>query len=190
VQLAAPRDGAAVARESRFGYVKPGEILLPRLLITGMSGTGKSSVIEELVRRGVHAIDTDTGEWSEWQRDLENGGYDWVWREDRFRALLTDPDNGSIVLSGCKTNQGTFYPLFDQVVLLTAPLDLLLYRVMHRTNNDYGKSSFDQFMIRQHVEMVEPLLRQSSDIIFDTSRMGIDEVADEIETLLSGGSTS
>lgn len=163
---------------------------MTRVLITGMSGTGKSSVIEELVRRGVFAIDTDTDEWSVWQRDSTNGGHDWVWREDRIGALLASSEIPSVVLGGCKTNQGRFYPQIDHVVLLTAPLDLLLYRVEHRTDNNYGKTPFDQFMIRQHVETVEPILRKSSDLILDTADMGIEEVADAIESLLRTGSTS
>jgi len=39
---------------------------MKRVLITGMSGTGKSSVIQELVARRYQAYDLDTPEWSEW----------------------------------------------------------------------------------------------------------------------------
>jgi len=39
---------------------------MKRVLITGMSGTGKSSVIEELAARGHRAYDLDTPEWSRW----------------------------------------------------------------------------------------------------------------------------
>jgi predicted ATPase len=39
---------------------------MKRVLITGMSGTGKSSVIQELAARGYRAHDLDTPEWSEW----------------------------------------------------------------------------------------------------------------------------
>jgi len=35
-----------------------------RVLVTGMSGTGKSSVVRELAARGFKAVDTDDG-WSE-----------------------------------------------------------------------------------------------------------------------------
>ena len=38
---------------------------MKRILITGMSGTGKSSVIRELQARGFAAIDTDYGDWCE-----------------------------------------------------------------------------------------------------------------------------
>jgi shikimate kinase len=158
-----------------------------KILITGMSGTGKSTVISELASRGYRAIDTDDDAWSEWKID-GTGQQDWVWRKDRISELLESWKDRHLLLSGCKSNQGDFYPLLDCVVLLTAPLDLLLYRVVHRSNNDYGRSSFDQFMIRKHVETVEPLLRDSSDVILDTAKMGIDEVADAIESLLVGES--
>jgi adenylate kinase family enzyme len=37
-----------------------------RVLLTGMSGTGKSSLIVELAARGYKAVDVDSDEWSEW----------------------------------------------------------------------------------------------------------------------------
>jgi adenylate kinase family enzyme len=39
---------------------------MKRVLITGMSGSGKSSVIQELVARGYQAYDLDAPEWSKW----------------------------------------------------------------------------------------------------------------------------
>lgn len=39
---------------------------MKRVLITGMSGTGKSAVIRELAARGFRAVDIDTPEWSHW----------------------------------------------------------------------------------------------------------------------------
>jgi adenylate kinase family enzyme len=39
---------------------------MSRVLITGMSGTGKSTVVSELMRRGFDAIDLETDEWSKW----------------------------------------------------------------------------------------------------------------------------
>jgi len=43
-----------------------------RVLITGMSGTGKSSVVRELVARGYKAVDPDDG-WCESQPDGRQG---------------------------------------------------------------------------------------------------------------------
>ena len=36
------------------------------VLVTGMSGTGKSTALAELGRRGFRVVDTDSSAWSEW----------------------------------------------------------------------------------------------------------------------------
>lgn len=109
-----------------------------RVLVTGMSGTGKSSALVELGRRGHRVVDTDTDEWSQWVRD-EDGVPDWVWRQDAMTGLLTGHDDGMLFVAGCKTNQGAFYPWFEHVVLLIAPAHVLLERIATRTSNGYGK---------------------------------------------------
>jgi adenylate kinase family enzyme len=62
---------------------------MKRVLITGMSGTGKSAVVQELIARGYKAHDLDTPKWSEWVNvdaaDVltPRQGKDWLWREGR-----------------------------------------------------------------------------------------------------------
>src|ERR1700744_4196802 len=58
--------------------------IMRKILVTGMSGTGKSSALAELDRLGFRVVDTDVGGWSEWS-DAEDG---YVWREDRMTQLL------------------------------------------------------------------------------------------------------
>jgi predicted ATPase len=55
------------------------------VLLTGMSGTGKSAVLVELERRGHRVVDTDADDWCEWVVD-DTGEPDWVWREDPIAA--------------------------------------------------------------------------------------------------------
>ncbi|HUH22105.1 MAG TPA: AAA family ATPase [Gaiellaceae bacterium] len=100
-----------------------------RILVTGMSGTGKSTVLAELGRRGYEVVETDEPEWMEWSN--EDGGY--VWREDRVAELLAPESEAPLFVSGTVSNQGRFYPDFDAVVLLSAPLEVLLGRIEHRT---------------------------------------------------------
>lgn len=71
--------------------------------------------------------DTDTDEWSEWIT-LPDGSSDWIWREARHRRVACGAERAreSLFLAGCKSNQGNFYPLFDHIVLLSAPADVLL----------------------------------------------------------------
>ena len=88
---------------------------MKRILLTGMSGTGKSSVIAELRKRGYQAVDMDEPGWSEYAPDGE-----WVWREDRVQERLSCEDGDVLFVSGCAINQGKFYPLFDNIVLLSS----------------------------------------------------------------------
>ena len=120
-----------------------------------MSGTGKSSALTELEKRGFQVVETDEGGWSEWSGT--DGGY--VWREDRIEALLAREGGSTLYVSGTVSNQGRFYPLFDAIVLLSAPADTLLRRIATRTTNDYGKGSEDRELILSHHADVEPLLR-------------------------------
>ena len=126
-----------------------------RILVTGMSGTGKSTALAELAQRGFRVVETDREPWSEWSET--DGGY--VWREELIEELLAGEDGPTLYVSGAVSNQGRFYPRFDAVVLLSAPLDVLLRRIDHRTTNGYGKSTAERAQIVQNHAEVEPLLR-------------------------------
>jgi len=147
---------------------------MKRVLLTGMSGTGKSSVIQALAARGYKAIDADYG-WSERGPDG-----DWVWREDRIQRLLSAEDGDVLFLSGCATNQGKFYPQFDHIVLLSAPATVIFGRLARRTTNTYGKTAEELAQVCHDLETVEPLLRRGADHEIDTSAP-LDEV---VETIL------
>jgi dephospho-CoA kinase len=126
-----------------------------RILLTGMSGTGKSSALVELEKRGFEVVDTDSGGWSIWS-DAEDG---YVWREDRIAELLGRETVRTLYVSGTVSNQGRFYPRFDAVVLLHAPAEVLLRRIATRSTNDYGKSSDERDLVLRDLAEVEPLLR-------------------------------
>jgi hypothetical protein len=75
------------------------------VLVTDMSGTGKSSALELLAARGHQTVDTDTDEWSEWVT-LPDGTVDWVWREQAIGVLLSSPRSRTLYVAGCKSNRG------------------------------------------------------------------------------------
>jgi shikimate kinase len=142
-----------------------------RILLTGMSGTGKSTVISELAARGYKAVDADGDEFSEWVQvssDADPFGTpagvnrDWVWREDRIEALLSTEDTDVLFLSGCAENMRKFLPQFDHIVLLSAPAEVLVERLATRTNNPYGKHPDEVAQVLGLVETVEPLLRRAA----------------------------
>jgi dephospho-CoA kinase len=130
---------------------------MKRVLLTGMSGTGKTSVVRALTARGYKAVETDDG-YDERGPDGEQ-----LWREKAIQALLATEDADILFLSGCVGNQGTFYPLFDLVILLSAPAEVMLKRLETRTNNPYGKTPEARAEVLDNLHTVEPLLRRSAD---------------------------
>ena len=136
-----------------------------------MSGAGKTTVLDELRRRGHTTVDTDYDGW-----EMPDGR----WDERRMERLLAS--HSSVVVSGTVENQGSFYDRFEHVVLLTAPLHVLIERVSRRTNNPYGKTAEQRAEIATFVESVEPLLRRGATVVLD-GRRPARELADVIEEL-------
>lgn len=127
---------------------------MKRVLITGMSGTGKSSVVRQLVARGYKAVDTDDG-WCEPRPDGRQ-----VWREDAVQDLLSEEDGDLLFVAGCEENQVAFHRQFDVIILLSAPRDVLTARLATRTTNTFGRNAEELSRILKDIEDVEPLLRR------------------------------
>jgi shikimate kinase len=146
---------------------------MSRVLVTGMSGVGKSTLLDELRRRGHLTVDTDYDGWV-----LPDG----TWDEARMVRLLAE--HADVVVSGTVENQGRFYDRFEHVVLLSVPLPVLLHRVTLRTDNPYGATASDRDEIAHYVETVEPLLRRGATEVLD-GRRPVSELAELLERLLS-----
>jgi thymidylate kinase len=105
-----------------------------------------------------------------------------LWREDRIAALLDEHEGDLLFVAGCVANQGRFYPRFDAVVLLSAPVDVILERVAGRESNDFGKSDEEREQIVSDLEEFEPVLRAGATAEID-AQAPLTEVADELENI-------
>jgi AAA domain-containing protein len=133
-----------------------------RVLLTGMSGTGKTELVHELRNRGHEAYDADEDGFSEPRADGR-----WGWRADRVADLLARNGGGLLFFAGCSEEQGTLP--FDYRVLLTAPRPVLVERLRTRTTNAYGRGEAELAQVLADLDAVEPLLVRSADLVLTTT---------------------
>jgi AAA domain len=127
-----------------------------------MSGTGKSTLVGELRRRGFVAYDADDDGFSEPRADGR-----WSWRRESVADLLADADAGLLFFAGCSDEQADLP--FDYRILLTAPEAVLVDRLRTRTNNPYARTGEELAQVLSDRAEIEPLLRRAADLVLTTT---------------------
>jgi len=135
-------------------------------LVEGLSGTGKTSVCEELQRRGYHAVhddrvlayqgDPETGEPTETQSHENH-----IWDVNVVRALVANHDHPATFFCGGSRNFAKFIDLFDGVFVLDVDLDTLNRRLRDRPDSEWGGGKPPER------ELIERLQKTKEDIPSD-----------------------
>lgn len=156
-----------------------------RVLVSGMSGVGKSTVLEALRRRGWRTVDTDADGLVDEHPDRTD------LRLPEIRAILQQPRHDRpLVVAATGEGQAELYPLVDHVVLLVAPWPVLQGRLAARPGDDFGKDPGELERVRSDQERYEPLLRRGADLVLDTSELTPEQVVERLDALAgprSGG---
>jgi len=143
-------------------------------LVGGLSGAGKSSVYEELIRRGYLAISTDRA-WK--QRTDRDRRYDNVgWDQQRAVSELQRSEPDVLFVCGSGSNRDRFLPYFTKIFNLRIDDDTMRRRLLERTNNGYGKQPEElELMLRLNRSDEKP----AGAIDVDATRP-LDQVVDEV----------
>ena len=126
-------------------------------LIEGVSCAGKTSVCDELQRRGYHAVhgdrelayrgDPETGEPTD---GFAHGHH--IWNVDKVKALVADRDEAVTFFCGGSRNFAKFIDLFDGVFVLEVDLDTLNRRLDERPDSEWAgeKPPERELIVRLH----------------------------------------
>jgi len=151
-------------------------------LVEGVSGTGKTSVCDELRGRGYHAIHGDRE--LSYQGDPETGEpvdglahEHHVWDVDKVEALVADQTNAMSFFCGGSRNFPRFIHLFDGVFVLEVDIDTLNRRLASRPEDEWGGRPTERELIARLHATKEDVPK--SGVIIDATAP-IPRVVDEI----------
>ena len=160
-------------------------------LIDGVSCAGKTTVCNELQRRGYHVIhgddelaywgDLKTGELLEGRSDEHRA---WIWDVEKVKALVADQNHAATFFCGGSRNSNLFIDLFDEVFVLEIDLATLDQRLAARPENEWGgtASEGESFARLQHetkeglpknaitIDATAPILNVVDTILENTNR--------------------
>jgi thymidylate kinase len=114
-------------------------------LIDGVSCAGKTTLCDELQRRGYHAIhgDRELAYWvdpntGEPVQGCAGEQRIWMWNVEKVRALVADHTHAATFFCGGSRNSDRFIGLFDDVFVLEIDLETLNRRLAARPADEWG----------------------------------------------------
>lgn len=172
---------------------------MPLIYITGISGSGKSTVMERLKNLGyeVHGIDEEgyadwvnrkTGQIDEFPHEDKNldlhtwyAEHYWVSSEPRIKQLADEVTAAGKLVFLCG-NAGSDHKVLDyfgKVIVLRVDNDTLRHRLATRTTNDYGKHEDElREVLAWHEGLYDKYQRAGATLV-DATR-SVDEVVGTI----------
>jgi broad-specificity NMP kinase len=157
--------------------VRQNHMTMNHVLITGMSGVGKTTVVEELRHRGFICIDMDEPGWSFMDPDGHQH-----WDVERLERVMNEAGNKRFFVSGCAEEQAALYHRFRAIILLSAPRQVMVERICSRSSNSYGQNPEEMARILADLDEIEPHLRERCTYEIETTAP-VNDVVDRILAL-------
>ncbi len=155
--------------------------------ISGVSGTGKSTLMHELRERGEEAYDADvdciraskvTGEIISYE-EAKKEGYDWIYPEEALQKLTEKSATKDIFLLGFVDNLQAVKDAADEFIWMSIPLDVLVQRLDTR-QKEYGKSERERKLILDLYEKMSKALEPGT-FTLDATKP-VEAIADDLLT--------
>lgn len=152
-----------------------------KILITGVSGTGKSTIAKALKERGINAIDfADIPNLCYWRDKTTKERVEYITSEDadllNSRERVCDIDKMNeilnqyedLIMTGvASNNQDEYFGLFDKVLLLQCNPETFVHRLKTRASV-FGKTQTEQNFIVEWQKWFDPKLISQGAIPINT----------------------
>jgi broad-specificity NMP kinase len=139
---------------------------MTNILITGIQGSGKTAVADELKKHDFNVIDTDLI--SRWttksgvplaqKRPAQPSkawlnSHMWAWDQGKLQSLLSKKPEEDAIFCAISWGQSEYYSLFDQVIVLKVSSDVLEHRLANRVSGNFGKNPEElAFILEEQTE--------------------------------------
>ena len=167
-------------------------------LISGLPGTGKTTIEHELQKLGYEVINTD----NEWgydgnieteEPDTESGGsgpdwhktHGWIWSSKTVHPLLSAPRDKPLFICGGSRNESKFYDLFEKIFVLRVPDAVMRERLVARGDSNTSNEPFIKRMLAFNEDAYEHAKRING-IIIETARPLADCMKEILDTVHDG----
>jgi len=171
------------------------------ILITGLSGAGKTSVASELTKRGLRCLDADAD--PTLARWLDPDGHvvaravapslawlathSWQWDAARLDQLISEAESGWLFVCGHASNEIDLVERFGLVILLEMDETTMLERLDEKSrNSDFGRVGDTRDQLRRWLPMYQAEMRALGVYAVDATAP-IEDVVEEILTVVKDG---
>lgn len=172
--------------------------------ITGISASGKSSVMRKLQELGFEAhgvdeegyanwVDRETGETRTFHEDDPSSNihdwyqkHHWILSRDRIRELKDHSDRAgkTIILAEYADDEDNVRQLFDKVIYLAVDEDTIRERVNNRQDNHFGKTGEEMAAIVEWLDKNDEAYRKSGAYVIDAAQ-SLNKVMKEVLKAIS-----
>jgi adenylate kinase family enzyme len=168
-------------------------------LITGLPGSGKSTVCSELKSRGYTAYDGDEDHLAEWYNNktealvkvtIDECTPEFLRHHSRdisreiIKELAAKAGNEPVFLCGDPENEEELQDLFTKIFALVVDEGTLKYRLATRTNNPWGKLPHELEYSFAFREKWHSICRKFSYIMIDATRPTkhvVDQILEQVD---------
>lgn len=154
-----------------------------KILITGLSGTGKTYLTDKLKSYGVNAFDADempelaawydkSGTKVDFPKNASSewlDSHEWLWDKEVLRSWLATQEG--CVLFGISSNWHLCLELFDKAFCLTLSEEELRKRLRSNTrDNPFGKTQDQEDRVVEAVKNFEKFVKRYNITLIDAAR--------------------